>query len=66
VSGNGFSHGSDLVHLEKQAVACLAINGHLDALGVCDREIVTNDLKDNRINKILNTFQMVLSFLRFT
>lgn len=51
VSLDGFSHGSDLVYLEEQAVACFAIDGSLDTLGVCDREIVTNDLQIQKKEK---------------
>lgn len=44
VRGDGFGHATDLVDLQQQAIASLAVNGSLDTLGVGDSKIVANNL----------------------
>lgn len=44
VSLNGLSDGTNLIHLQEQAVASLLVHSHLDAFGVGDRQVITHNL----------------------
>mmetsp|Transcript_27136 Transcript_27136/g.46780 ORF Transcript_27136/g.46780 Transcript_27136/m.46780 type:complete len:319 (-) Transcript_27136:276-1232(-) len=41
---DAFENRADLVHLEQQGIAGLLLDGCLDALGVCDKKVVTDNL----------------------
>jgi len=45
VSPDRFGNGADLVHFQKQAVACFLFNRSLDTFGVGYRQIVSYDLE---------------------
>ena len=60
VSLDGLSHAADLVDLQQEAVAGLLVNGGGDPLGVCDQEVVSDNLDRGAGGQLGVAFPVVL------
>ena len=58
---DGLGHGADLVHLEQQRVARLALDGGRHALGVGDQQVVPHDLDAHVLGQGGVVVEIVLS-----
>eukprot|EP00045_Choanoeca_perplexa_P018631 m.293218 g.293218 ORF g.293218 m.293218 type:complete len:339 (+) comp19454_c0_seq1:41-1057(+) len=57
---DGFSHGTDLVDLEQQRTAVLAINSLLNALGVGNGQVIANNLNINTAGQCRPSLPIIL------
>ncbi len=60
VRSNGLSHRSNLVDLQKEAIAGLLVHGHLDALGVGDSQVITHNLDVSGSSKLRPALPVIL------
>ena len=57
---DGFRDGSNLVDLKQETIASFFLNGSLDTKGVCDGEIVANNLDTTFGGEVSPSFPVVL------
>mmetsp|Transcript_21217 Transcript_21217/g.37799 ORF Transcript_21217/g.37799 Transcript_21217/m.37799 type:complete len:512 (-) Transcript_21217:122-1657(-) len=57
---DGLGDGADLVHLEQQRVAVLALDGLLHARGVGDQQVIAHHLAHPQVGELLRVLPVVL------